>query len=123
MFHSTARRQRGTTILSATPDFANEKFIKTTTASKARNVWLKEEKTYANCRGPDFVECYDRYDEKPMGITGLSIIVPNSPAAGKPWVFRADAIPRDAAIDQALLARGFHIVIAPLTTQFGAVRT
>jgi hypothetical protein len=38
-------------------------------------------------------------------------------------VFRADAIPRDAAIDQALLARGFHIVIPPLTAQSGAVRT
>jgi hypothetical protein len=40
-----------------------------------------------------------------------------------PWVFRADAIGRDALIDQALLARGFHIVIAPLTAQSGAVRT
>src|SRR5439155_1092158 len=38
-------------------------------------------------------------------------------------VFRADAITRDAVIDQALLARGFHIVIPPLTAQSGAVRT
>ena len=30
---------------------------------------------------------------------------------------------RDAAIDQALLARGFHIVTPPLTAQSGAVRT
>jgi hypothetical protein len=44
-------------------------------------------------------------------------------APRKPWVFRADAITRDAAIDQALLARGFHIVIPPLTSQSGAVRT
>jgi len=38
-------------------------------------------------------------------------------------VFRADAVTRNAAIDQGLLARGFHIVIPPLTAQSGAVRT
>jgi hypothetical protein len=109
------------------PDFANEKFVKSYYYSlESTNVWLKEENTYANCRGPGFVECYDRYDEttsSQWGLTGISVIVPKSVAHGKPWVFRADAIPRDAAIDQALLGRGFHIVIAPLTAQSGAVRT
>ena len=109
------------------PDFANEKFIKSYYYSlESTNRWLKEEKTYANCRGPGFVECYDRYDEKTSsqwGLTGLAVIVPKSVAPGKPWVFRADAITRDAVIDQALLARGFHIVIPPLTAQSGAVRT
>jgi len=109
------------------PDFADEKFVKSYYDSlESTNLWLAEEKTYANCRGPSFVDCYDRYDEKTSsqwGLTGLAVIVPKSIAPGKPWVFRADAITRDAAIDQALLARGFHIVIAPLTTQSGAVRT
>jgi len=93
---------------------------------ESTNVWLKEEKTWANCRGPGFVECYDRYDEttsSQWGLTGLAVIVPKTVARGKPWVFRADAITRDAAIDQALLARGFHIVIPPLTAQSGAVKT
>jgi len=111
----------------ARPDFANEKFIKTYYYSlESTNVWLKEEKTWANCRGPGFVECYDRYDEttsSQWGLTGLAVIVPKTVARGKPWVFRADAITRDAAIDQALLARGFHIVIPPLTAQSGAVKT
>src|SRR5439155_5232314 len=57
------------------------------------------------------------------GVTGVAVIVPRSVAPGKPWVFRADAITRDAVVDQALLARGFHIVIPPLTAQSGAVRT
>src|SRR5207253_6403266 len=109
------------------PDFADEKFIKSYYYSlESTNLWLKEEKTYANCRGPGFVECYDRYDEKTSsqwGLTGVAIIAPKSLAPGKPWVFRADAITRDAVIDQALLARGFHIVIPPLTAQSGAVRT
>jgi len=66
---------------------------------------------------PGFVECYDRYDEttsSQWGLTGLAVIVPKTVARGKPWVFEADAITRDAAIDQALLARGFHIVIRRL---------
>lgn len=49
--------------------------------------------------------------------------MPTTVAPGKPWVFRAAALTRDAAIDQALLARGFHIVIPPLTAQSGAVKT
>jgi pimeloyl-ACP methyl ester carboxylesterase len=109
------------------PDFADERFIKSYYYSlESTNLWLKEEKTYANCRGPGFVECYDRYDESTSsqwGVTGLAVIVPRTAAAGKLWVFRADAITRDAVIDQALLSRGFHIVIAPLTAQSGAVRT
>ena len=109
------------------PEFTGEKFIKSYYYSlESTNLWLAEEKTYANCRGPGFVECYDRYDEKTSsqwGVTGLAVIVPRTAATGKPWVFRADAITRDAVVDQALLARGFHIVIPPLTAQSGAVRT
>jgi pimeloyl-ACP methyl ester carboxylesterase len=111
----------------ARADFADEKFIKSYYYSLAStNLWLKEEETCANCRGPGFVECYDRYDERtssPWGVTGLAVIAPKSVAPGKPWVFRADAITRDAVIDQGLLARGFHIAIPALTAQSGAVRT
>lgn len=109
------------------PDFAGEKFIKSYYYSlESTNLWLKQEETYANCRGPGFVECYDRYDEttsSQWGLTGLSVIAPKTAAPGKPWVFRADSIRRDAVIDQGLLARGFHIVIPPLTAQSGPVHT
>jgi hypothetical protein len=113
---------------SAGPDFAKAgTFVKSYYYSlESTNTWLKEENTYANCRGPGFVEDYERYDEttsSKWGVTGLSVIVPKSAAIGKPWVLRADAITRDATIDQALLARGFHIVIPPLTAQSGAERT
>ncbi len=93
----------------ARPDFANEQFIKSYYYSlESTNLWLKEEKTYANCRGPGFVECYERYDEKTAsqwGLTGLAVIVPKSPAPGKPWVFRADAITLDAY--QLMTGHGF----------------
>jgi len=108
------------------PAFADNKFTKSYYYNLDRtNVYLNEEKTYANCRGPGFTVCYDRYDEKTdsqWGLTGLSVIVPTTVAPGKPWVFRADAIGRDALIDQGLLARGFHIVMPPLTAQAGPVQ-
>src|SRR5260370_29233382 len=42
---------------------------------------------------------------------GMSIIVPKTVAPGKPWVFTGDPIERDATVDQALLAKGYHIMI------------
>jgi len=32
-------------------------------------------------------------------------------APGKPWVFTGDPIERDATVEQALLAKGYHILI------------
>jgi hypothetical protein len=49
------------------------------------------------------------------GVEGsVSVIVPKTASAGKPWVFRADNVGRDALIDLALLERGFHIVTGPV---------
>ncbi len=108
------------------PDFADDSFTKSYYYSLTSSYLpLKEEKTYATCRGPGFVDCYDRYDARtdgPWGLTGMAVIVPKAAAPGKPWVFRADANRRDSAVDQALLAKGFHIVIAPLIAQSGPVR-
>ena len=63
----------------ARPDFADENFIKSYYYSlETTNLYLAEEKTYANCRGPGFVTCYDRYDETTQsqwGLTGLAVIV------------------------------------------------
>jgi pimeloyl-ACP methyl ester carboxylesterase len=73
------------------------------------------DKTYITCRGPLFVECHDRYDFKLDGIKGsVGVIVPKVAAPGKPWVFRADVVGRDAVIDIELLAKGFHIVTGPV---------
>jgi hypothetical protein len=108
------------------PDFIDGTFVKTYFYGLENSYnELKEEKTFVTCRGPGFTECYDRYDavtRSPWGIRGMSVIVPKTPAAGKPWVFRADRITRDSMVDRALLAKGFHIVVAPLLAQSGAVR-
>ncbi len=80
-------------------------------------IFLKEEATYATARGPGFTECYDRYDADNPGTfrsDGISIIVPKTVAQGKPWLFTADLIERDSTVEQALLAKGYYIVIARL---------
>jgi pimeloyl-ACP methyl ester carboxylesterase len=108
------------------PNFADDSFVKSYYYSLASSyIYLPEQKLYATCRGPGFVECYDRFDARtgsPWGLAGMAVIVPKATAHGKPWVFRTDAITRDSTVDQALLAKGYQIVIAPLTAQSGAVR-
>ncbi len=110
----------------ARPDFADATFTKSSYYALGNAyIYLEKEKTYATCRGPGFTECYDRFDaksESQWGLAGLSVIVPKAIAPGKPWVFRADPIARDATVDQELLAKGFHIVVAPLIAQAGPVR-
>ena len=108
------------------PDFADDRFIKTYYYSLNNSYsYLKEEDTYATTRGPGFTPFYERYDLKTnsqWGITAMAVIVPAIAAPGKPWVFRCGNISRQDIVDQALLARGFHIVISPITAQSGAVR-
>jgi len=81
-------------------------------------IYLKEEDAYATARGPGFVPSYDRYDGPTSGnfrTGGMSIIVPQTVAAGKPWVMHADPMDRSSAVDQSLLAKGYHLVIPPIT--------
>jgi hypothetical protein len=79
--------------------------------------------TYATCRGPSFTPCYDRYDattDSQWGVTGITILAPQNAAPGNPWVYRADRIDREAtSVDLALLAKGFYVIAAPITTQPG----
>ena len=109
------------------PAFSGTKFTKSYYYSADDTyLFFPKEKTYVTCRGPLFTDCYDRYDGKtdsPWGTTAMTVVVPRTPAPGKPWVFRADRVGRKAeVVDLALLAKGFHIVAAPVTAQAGPVR-
>ena len=108
------------------PAFADATFAKSYYYSLEPSfIYLKEEQTYATVRGPGFTESYDRYDAGNSGsfrTSRMAIVVPRTPAPGKPWVFRADAIDRNATVDLALLAKGYHIVTPPLTAQSGMVQ-
>jgi pimeloyl-ACP methyl ester carboxylesterase len=74
-----------------------------------------EEGTYITCRGPWFTPSFDRYSFELKGVEGsINVIVPKAAAPGTPWVFRAGFAGRDAAVDLALLDRGFHVVTGPV---------
>jgi len=100
------------------PAFAGKAFTKTSfygVASDYREI--PGEKTFAACRGPSFAPSYDRYEFRIDGIRmPVAVIVPQAAAPGRPWVFRADFVTREAAVDLALLGHGFHIVTGPVPT-------
>ena len=100
----------------AAPAFAGAKFKKTY-YYVGENAYQDSpsERTRITWRGPMFTECYNRYEFDLKGIQGsITVIAPRTEAPGKPWVFRAGFVDRTAAVDLALLARGFHIVTGPV---------
>lgn len=83
--------------------------------------WFPKEELYITRRGAWFSETYGRYEFKPDTTTGnVNVVVPKAAAPGRPWVLRADLVPRDAVVDLALLQKGFHIVTAPRPRDPGA---
>jgi pimeloyl-ACP methyl ester carboxylesterase len=98
------------------PSFVNAKFIRNSyysCANSYRN--FPTEGTYITCRGPEFVECYDRYAFELAGVEGtITVIVPRAEMSGRSWVFRSDFVERDDSVDLALLAKGFHVVTGPV---------
>ncbi len=118
--------QSSQTPPSPRPSFLDDSFVKSYYYSTENSyVFLAKEDTYATCRGPQFTPCYDRYDKstRSWGNTGMAVLVPKTPAAGKPWVLRADRIDRTTSpVDLALLAKGYYVVAPPLLQQRGPVR-
>ena len=77
--------------------------------------YAPSEGIYITCRGPWFSPSFDRYSFGMSGVEGsISVVIPKTIAAGKPWVFRADYVSSDAKVDLALLEHGFHIVTGPV---------
>lgn len=105
-------------VVAEPPPFVGKTFTKSSFYSSASDYReVPGEKTFAAFRGPWFSPTYDRYEFRPDGIRmPIAVIAPKAPAPGKPWVFRGDFVTRDAAVDLALLASGFHIVTGPVPT-------
>ena len=77
--------------------------------------FFPKEGIYITCRGPWFSPSFDRYSFGVTGVEGsITVIVPKTIAAGKPWVFRANHVNSDSVVDLALLEQGFHIVTGPV---------
>src|SRR3984893_4985506 len=105
------------------PAFADSTYTKTHYYSLENSyLYLKEEDTYATVRGPGYVPSYDRYSRNgssspPANFQAddMSIVVPQKPAPGKLWVFHSSFLERDSAVAMALLAKGYYIVLAPIS--------
>lgn len=98
------------------PEFVGSKFAKTYYYSN-ETLYRESpsEKVFITCRGPGFVKYYSRYQFSIDGVEGsITVVVPEKAASNQPWVFRSDFLERDAAVDQALLEQGFHIVTGPV---------
>ncbi len=116
---------------SALPDFVGRRPVRTyyySTAGSYQN--FPDEGTYITLRGPAFTECYERYQFEISKVESfVTVIAPKNPAPGNPWVFRCGFVSRGAAVDQALLAKGFYIVTGavpynedgPVTAQWNSI--
>ncbi|MFI5457934.1 MAG: hypothetical protein ACHRXM_21045 [Isosphaerales bacterium] len=98
------------------PPYLNGRASKTSFYGRENDYrYFPKERIYITCRGPWFRPSFDRYSFDLRGVEGaINVIVPKTIAPGKPWVCRADYVDRDAAVDLALLERGFHIVTGPI---------
>ena len=88
---------------------------------------IPKDSVYAECSGPAFFPCYERYDEEmgnQWGLTGTTIIVPNNPSSEKRWVLSANPIGRQpSAFDLAFLAKGYYVISPRLLSQAGPLKT
>ncbi|HWC60972.1 MAG TPA: alpha/beta hydrolase [Verrucomicrobiae bacterium] len=101
-------------------DFAGVKFSKTSfyPTSKVYRSFVGEQ-TYVTVRGPLFTNCYDRYYITLKGVDAFTtVIAPNQPAPGNPWMFRVDLVDRNDPVALALLAKGFYIVTGAVPYNF-----
>jgi len=108
--------QNGQPKNAVAPDYLGNKVAKSSFYS-VENFYREfpGEGTFITCRGPWFSDCYDRYSFELSGVEGpINVIAPKTARTGKPWVFRVGFANRDAAVDLALLANGFHIVTGPV---------
>jgi pimeloyl-ACP methyl ester carboxylesterase len=65
---------------------------------------------------------YDRIDFTLAGRNGV-LVVPKTPAPGRPWIWRTEFFDHQPQVDLALLARGWHLVYADLKDMYGSRRS
>ncbi|MEO6136528.1 MAG: hypothetical protein ABIP35_15320 [Ginsengibacter sp.] len=111
-------------FIAAVPAFAGREFTRTNYYDIRNSYrYFPSDGSYIACRGPMFTDCYQRYEFNIEGIMGAVVVIaPNGEAPGKPWVYRAGFVDRNAEIDQALLAKGFYIVTGPVSFSYDSLQ-
>ncbi|MCX5682787.1 MAG: hypothetical protein NT049_03785, partial [Planctomycetota bacterium] len=61
---------------------------------------------------------YERHDLMVDGCKAI-VVVPKQAAPGKPWIWRAMFFDHKPDVDQALVAKGFHLVYIEVGNTFG----
>ena len=62
---------------------------------------------------------YERHDFQVDGRACL-LVVPKTPAQGKPWIWRTEFFGHEPQADRALLAKGFHVAYMNVENMYGA---
>ena len=62
----------------------------------------------------------DRTEEIDLGGVPLFLRVPEKPAAGQPWVWVAEFSGHQKGVEDALLAKGWHVAYVRVADQFGS---
>jgi pimeloyl-ACP methyl ester carboxylesterase len=65
---------------------------------------------------------FDRYDFDFNG-RAATVVVPKEPAEGRPWLWRGEFFGAFATVDQALLAKGWHVVYLNCANTYGSPDT
>ncbi len=65
---------------------------------------------------------FDRYDF-PSDTRPATVVVPKSAAPGNPWLWRGEFFGAFATVDQALLAKGWHVAYLNCANTFGSPET
>jgi sialidase-1 len=62
------------------------------------------------------------YEKRDFVVDGRNafLIMPKSPAAGKPWIWRTEFFGHEPQGDLALLAKGFHVAYVDLQNMYGS---
>jgi len=99
--------------IAPTPDFVPAGFTRSYYYGNADTYrYYPDEGAYITTRGPWFSSCFAKYIFQLQGVESfVTVLAPQQPAAGNPWIFRAGYVKQNAVVDQALLEKGYYIVV------------
>ena len=70
----------------------------------------------------DRISTWEGHERRDFQVAGRNclLIVPKSPAAGKPWIWRTEFFGHEPQADLALVDKGFHVAYIDVQNMYGA---
>jgi pimeloyl-ACP methyl ester carboxylesterase len=71
---------------------------------------------------PDRISTWEGFERRDFKIDGRDclLVVPGTPARGKPWIWRPEFFGHEPQVDLALLHKGFHVAYMDVQNMYGA---